>query len=104
MSEVRLTDNQRDAMDSLAWGEWFFGSLTPTRTTQRRVIEALVAKGLAESVGVVAMCDDDGFLVQPERYREGFRLTDEGLKRADKERSRYADKLIERRAAAKAAP
>lgn len=77
---VELTKKQRQALRSVAWGTKHFGSLMTGRETSRRTVLALVKRGLCESVGMVAMCDGDGFLVQPERYREGFAITKAGKK------------------------
>jgi len=75
-----LTRNQRDAIDALAWGTLHFGSLHTNRVVRRRTVLSLVRRGLAESVGQTMVCDADGFHVEPERYREGFRLTARGQK------------------------
>lgn len=62
-----------------------------------RVIRRCIAKGLLEEVGEVVMVDGDGFAKEPERYRPGFRLTDEGRRiataRADAE-GRWAMKSM----------
>lgn len=45
----------------------------------RAAARALERKGLVRSAGTVAKCDGDGFLVQPGRWCEGFKLTAKGL-------------------------
>jgi hypothetical protein len=74
-----LTTKQLLAMRSIAWGQRHFGALVTGRVTTRATVRALERKSLACSAGTVAVCDGDGFLVQPQRYREGFRLTAQGL-------------------------
>lgn len=73
-----LTRKQRDAVEAIGWGMRHFGSVVTNRHVRRRTVQALIRKGLAESVGRVQLCDDDGFMCEPERYREGFRLTHAG--------------------------
>jgi hypothetical protein len=41
----------------------------------------LVKSGYAKSIGMSAACDDDGHVIQPERYREAFVLTAKGRKK-----------------------
>lgn len=76
----QLTRLQRDAIESIYWAMNNFGSLVTNRALPRSRVLRLVELGLVKSIGDVVMCDDDGFTIQPERYREGFRLTSEGLK------------------------
>lgn len=68
-----------DALDTIAWGGKHFGSLCTGRLFPRRRMLGLVRRGLVESCGMVALCDDDGCLVDPERLREGFKLTTAGI-------------------------
>ena len=75
----KLSRAQKDAIESLAWGMEHFGSLVTNRHVRRSTMLTLVGRGIAESVGRVAMCDDDGCTIRPEQYREGFRLTDHGV-------------------------
>lgn len=74
----KLTRRQKDAIEWLAWGMEHFGSLGTTRRVRRSTMMTLVKQGIAESVGQALMCDGDGFHLEPERYREGFRLTEYG--------------------------
>lgn len=69
---------QRDVLELIEWGEKHFGSITTNRQLPRRDMLRCVQVGLAKSQGQVAMCDGDGGLIQPERYREGFILTGRG--------------------------
>jgi len=73
-----MTPLQRRVLRSVAWGTEHFGALVTGGSSPRRVVRRLVAMGLVKSVGMVAVCDGDGFLVHPERYREGFAITDAG--------------------------
>ena len=75
-----LRKPEKDAIESLAWAMRHFGSLCTGRQCRRSTVLSLVAMGIAESIGRVAVCDDDGSFVEPERYREGFRLTPFGLR------------------------
>jgi hypothetical protein len=74
-----LSKAQANAIGTIAWAQDNFGSFAPGRQIRRATVLKLVELGLAESVGMVAMCDDHGSLKQPERYREGFKLTGAGL-------------------------
>ncbi len=74
----QLRKPEKRAIESLAWAMEWFGSLCTTRYCRRSTVLGLVALGIAESVGQVAVCDDDTTTKQPERYREGFRLTEFG--------------------------
>ena len=78
MNELKLTKAESDALDSLAWGMKHFGGLVTNRACPRRAVLSLVNKGLAKSLGQCVVCDDDGFQKDPERWREGFALTDQG--------------------------
>lgn len=69
---------QQDVLETMAWAEKHFGSLTTNRQCPRRDVLRAVRHGLVESVGIVELCDDDGFMVWPTRHREGFVLTDQG--------------------------
>jgi hypothetical protein len=77
---MRLTRKQYNALDSLEWGEKHFGALITNRQVPRRVVARLIALGLARSVGIVTVCDDDGHYTTPEREREGFAITEQGRK------------------------
>lgn len=72
---------ESDVLDALAWAEKHFGSLTTNRHLPRRDVMRAVKKGLAKSIGMAVLCDDDGFHIEPERYCEGFILTEAGRKR-----------------------
>lgn len=69
-----------DVLEAVAWGEEHFGSVVAGGPLKKRDIERAVKKGLVESTGPVAVCDADGFTLQPERYRTGYVLTEEGRK------------------------
>jgi hypothetical protein len=67
-----------DRLEAVEWGEQHFGSRLTDREFPRRSMLRLVDRGLVASAGFVYVCDDDGCLRQPERIREGFKLTDLG--------------------------
>lgn len=77
-----LPRRQLDALETVAWGMDHFGAILTGRGIRLRVVRALMRKGYVESAGSVAVCDGDGFMVQPERWREGFRLTESGIQAA----------------------
>lgn len=60
------------------WGERHFGSVTTSRFLPLRDVRRCVERGLLKSVGLVTLCDDDGFTLDPERFREGYVLTEAG--------------------------
>lgn len=77
--------SQRDALRAVAWGTEHFGSLATGGNVRKRDMIALEKKGLVEDVGPVAMCDGDGFTIQPERYRQGWKITEAGKKALEAE-------------------
>lgn len=77
-----------DVLSQIAWGEKHFGSIVTGRALPRRDVMREVAAGNVESVGLAAICDGDGFTIQPERYREGFRFTAAGRKIFEDEEAR----------------
>jgi len=81
---MTITPGQLDALRTIAWGVKHFGALVTGRSVTLRTVRVLVARGLVESAGLVALCDEDGFLLQPERWRRGFRLSVAGRDFLDK--------------------
>lgn len=75
---LSLTRKQRDVLETVAWGTENFGALVTGRNTPVSVVRALVRKGLVKDAGMVAVCDGDGFTIQPERYRQGWAVTEAG--------------------------
>lgn len=73
-----MTRTTLDVLQALAWGEKHFGSLTTGRTIRLRDMRRCIESGLAESVGPVVLCDGDGYTIEPERYRAGYRMTEAG--------------------------
>lgn len=67
-----------DTLETIEWGEKHFGSLHTNRVCRRRDVMPLVECGFARSIGMTAVCDDDGSRLDPERFREGFVLTETG--------------------------
>jgi 23S rRNA C2498 (ribose-2'-O)-methylase RlmM len=75
---MKLTRRQEEVLRRVAWGTENFGALVTGRMTPVAVVRALMKKDLVADAGMVAVCDGDGFLVQPERYRQGWKITGEG--------------------------
>lgn len=73
-----LTPRQRAALERVAWGTEHFGALVTGRSTRADVVRRLHAKGLVKDAGMVAVCDGDGFLLSPQRYRQGWSIADAG--------------------------
>jgi hypothetical protein len=73
-----LRPRDLDRLETVEWGERNFGSLITSRQFPRRDMLRLVGRGLVRSIGLVAVCDGDGAHVDPERWREGFVLTEAG--------------------------
>lgn len=69
-----------DVLTQLEWGMKHFDGLSSSRSLPRRDIVREIHKGLVESLGMMPLCDGDGFLIVPERYRECFGLTEAGRK------------------------
>lgn len=75
-----MTKAQRRALETVAWGTEHFGALVTGRQTRLREMVALHAKGLVADAGMGVVCDGDGFILQPERYRQGWKITAKGKK------------------------
>jgi hypothetical protein len=75
---TKLTKQQAHALGRVAWGTKHFGALTTGGDTRRRDVLALLDKGLVADAGMCALCDGDGFTLQPERYRQGWKTTEAG--------------------------
>lgn len=75
---MKLTRRQLSALEKVAWGTEHFGALVTGRQTPVSVVRALLKKGLVKDAGMVAVCDGDGFLLQPGRYRQGWAITAAG--------------------------
>lgn len=73
-----MTRMQRLALEHVAWATEHFGALVTGRYARKREVMALAAKGLVADAGMVAVCDADGFLLQPGRYRRGWKITESG--------------------------
>lgn len=74
--------NRRNVLESVADCEQLFGSLITNSVCTRRDVMRCVRAGLVKSVGPVTLMDDDDSPVEPERFREGFRLTEAGRQAA----------------------
>jgi len=70
---------ERDVLELAEWGqENFGGGVVTNRLLRRREVLRAEARGLVKSLGLVPLCDDDGRIIQPERYREAWQLTEAG--------------------------
>lgn len=78
MNVPAITWRDFNRLEAIEWAEDEFGSLITTRQFPRRAILRLVERGLVRSAGLVTVLDGDGGMVEPERFREGFKLTDAG--------------------------
>ncbi len=67
-----------DLLGDVAWAMYYFGSIATGRGLPRRDMLKARDNGFVESAGEVAMCDADGCQIEPERWREGWRLTIKG--------------------------
>lgn len=77
---MKLGSAQRRALETVAWGTEHFGALVTGQSTRRAVVLRLFDMGLVADGGMVAVCDGDGYLLQPERYRQGWKITEAGTK------------------------
>ena len=65
-------------LESVDHATEIFGSFVTSTQVPRRDVMRQVKNGFVKSVGEVSVCDDDGRMLDPERHREGFVLTDKG--------------------------
>jgi hypothetical protein len=80
MKHAGLTRRQEAALREVAWGTEHFGALVTGGATRHRDVDSLFKKKLVADAGAVLVCDEDGFVRQPERYRQGWKITDAGKK------------------------
>jgi hypothetical protein len=73
-----MTEIQLAALREVAWGTEHFGALVTGGPTRKRDVMALAKLGLVADAGMCVMCDGDGFKIQPERYRRGWKITAKG--------------------------
>jgi hypothetical protein len=69
---------RNDVLETIDWAEKAFGSLHTNSQCSRRDVMRCVNAGLVKSVGQTYCCDDDGSILEPERMKEGFILTEKG--------------------------
>ena len=81
-----------DVLQTVEWAMKHFGSLATSRQCTRRDVLREVKKGLVESSGFGALCDDDGFAVNSSREVKGFVLTDAGKDLLRKEEAAYQER------------
>lgn len=65
-----------DVLEAIRDCEEWYGALITTNHVTRREVMRCVRAGLVKSVGMVVVIGEDESPREPERYREGFRLTD----------------------------
>ena len=70
-------------LETTAWGMRHFDGIITSRQLPIAVMRKCVKAGLCECIGMTTVCDDDGFIAQPERERLGYVLTTEGRKALD---------------------
>ena len=80
MEHARLTSRQEAVLREVAWGTEHFGALVTGIATRHRDVVALLKKKLVADAGAVLVCDEDGFVCHPQRYRRGWKITDAGKK------------------------
>lgn len=73
-----ITRPMLDCLDTTAWGMEHFGGIITNKALPLAVMRQCVKAGLCKSIGMVLVCDDDGFIKQPERERRGYVLTEKG--------------------------
>ena len=90
----------QDTLETVAWGEEHFGSVTTGGPLRKRDVDAAIRKGLVVEVGAVTLCDGDGFTIHPERYRTGYKLTEAGRRQVrpnDQAHPTAAEREVERK-------
>lgn len=73
-----VTKPMMDALETTAWGMKHFGGIITNRQLPLAVMRQCVKAGLCRCIGMVVVCDADGFTEQPERERMGYVLTEQG--------------------------
>jgi hypothetical protein len=69
---------RRDVLETIADAEDHYGSLVTGAGCSRRDVMRCLDAGLVQSAGLVVVCDDTNTPSEPERWREGFKLTQAG--------------------------
>jgi len=72
-----------DVLESLEWARRNFGphsGYRPYNGTEKKYVLKAVELGLAESNGFGPRCDGDGFIIQNSVEKEGWKLTDKGIR------------------------
>lgn len=73
-----ITNPMMACLETTAWGMKHFGGIITNRQLPLAVMRQCMKAGLCKSIGMVYVCDADGFIKQPERERRGYVLTDKG--------------------------
>jgi hypothetical protein len=79
MGHAKLTRRQEAVLREVAWETEHVGALVTGRATRHLEVFELLKKLVADA-GAVLVCDGDGFVCHPERYRRGWKITDAGTK------------------------
>lgn len=73
-----ITDRMKQDLCTIQHLEQHGMSTMTNRAFPLRRMKRLESLGLVESAGMAALCDGDGFTIQPERWAESWRLTQSG--------------------------
>lgn len=65
-----------------------YDALIPHAGLRKSQIKKALATGCVRSVGRCLVCDEDGGIKHPERYKEGFELTEKGRDLLEAERAK----------------
>lgn len=83
----RASQETIETLEWVSWGMKHFSGLAAGN--RRNELEALAKSGLVKCEGLFPVCDDDGFLKDPDEYDDCYVLTDVGrelLKKDEAER------------------
>lgn len=90
MSRRTRSQIHQDVMEHVAHNHSFGWATIASKGFPKPARERLLVAGLIEDAGAVALVDGDGFTIQPERYRQAWKLTPAGI--AEVERLKAAPK------------
>ena len=78
--------SERETLETLEWVSWGMKHFSGLAAGNRREeLEMLAKAGLVKCDGWHPVCDDDGFLKDPEEYDDCYVLTDAGRAMLDKD-------------------
>lgn len=85
VNAVGLTKAERNELATLGWATYWFDGYCPIRSN--KALRSIIAKGLVRELGMVNLCDGDGFSETrkdgSEIMRAGYTLTDDGVEATD---------------------